>query len=213
MTWLNPRAARSVLQQPPEQAALRLLGAQLAGPDGVVVEIVEVEAYGGQGVDPASHCFGGPTPRNAPMFGQVGHLYAYLSYGIHTCLNVVAHEGAAEGAVLLRAARVVAGQDLAHRGRDHLAARELASGPGRLGTTLGFELSASGVDLLASSALRVRRSPSGPVQTGPRIGISAAKETPWRFWLDTDEVSGSRRRLPKSMGGHQEAGTAGPLAT
>ncbi|MDQ2757046.1 MAG: DNA-3-methyladenine glycosylase, partial [Actinomycetota bacterium] len=80
---------------------------------GVTVRLTEVEAYGGQGSDPGSHAFRGPTVRTAPMFGVGGVAYVYFTYGMHWCLNLVTGPaGRAEG-VLLRAGEVVVGHDLA----------------------------------------------------------------------------------------------------
>lgn len=135
-------------------AAPRLLGAVLRreSPEGTVgILLTEVEAYRG-GMDPGSHAFRGMTPRTAPMFAEAGRLYAYFTYGMHTCLNiVVGREGEAE-ACLLRAGRVVEGADLARSRR--AAARsatakplrdvELARGPASLVRALGAELADSG---------------------------------------------------------------------
>lgn len=180
--WLSTDEARELLAQPSHRSAPRLLGGEITGPDGVVLRVVEVEAYG-SGDDPASHAHRGPTARNGAMFGVVGSLYAYRSYGIHTCLNIVSHPSGSAGGILLRAGEVVAGHSAAVRGREHLSLVQWASGPGRLGTALGYPLSDSGRELLVADLLRIRRSAASDIATGPRVGISRAKEQPWRFWL------------------------------
>jgi len=194
MTALAIQQARAALAQSPQIAAQRLLGAQLHGSDGVIVRLVEVEAYGSVGEDPASHVYRGPTTRNEAMFGPVGSLYAYRSYGIHVCLNVVAHEEGAAGGVLLRAGQVVANPEEARRGRPHLAAKQLASGPGRLGEAVGYSVADAGMDLLAAGVLQLPAQPVSEVTSGPRVGISKAVDQPWRFWITgAEEVTRYRR--------------------
>ena len=194
---------RSQLTRHPATVAPLLLGAELYGPDGVIIRIVEVEAYGGPGEDPAAHSYGGKTPRNEAMFGPPGSLYAYLSYGIHTCLNIVSHEDGTAGGVLMRAAQVVRHPDTARRGRSHLTSRQLASGPGRLGEAIGYSVSDSGTDLLAADLLKLPQELAPKIKSGPRIGISKATERPWRFWIgDADEVTRYRRgKVPESSVG------------
>ncbi len=187
---MTPDEARLRLSRHPLQAARLVLGSELVVA-GVRARIVEVEAYGspadGPWPDPAAHTYPGPTPRNDVMFGPAGHLYVYLSYGIHTCINVTAGPDGTGGGVLMRAAEIVDGVDLV-RARRGVRDRDerLAAGPGRLGQALGITLADKGVDLLAPDAgigLRIaaRR---GPVAAGPRIGISRAVDLPWRLWLE-----------------------------
>jgi DNA-3-methyladenine glycosylase len=103
----------------PVGAAQRLLGATLTG-RGVTAMIVEVEAYGGvpdgPWPDAAAHSYRGPTGRNTVMFGPPGRLYTYRSHGIHVCANVVCGADGVAAAVLLRAAAIETGLDVASRG-------------------------------------------------------------------------------------------------
>jgi len=116
-----------------------LLGATITG-RGVTLRITEVEAYSGP-TDPGSHGHRGPTPRNRHLFGPPGTLYAYRSYGIHTCVNVVSGPAGTSSGSLLRGAEVVEGIDVA-RGRrgPSVADVALARGPGNLGGALGAVL-------------------------------------------------------------------------
>lgn len=168
----------------PLAVAPRLLGASLSH-DGVTVQITEVEAYGGVGEDPGSHAFRGQTARNAVMFGEVGHLYVYFTYGMHWCANIVVHEEGEAGAVLLRAGAVVDGIDRASRGRS-LPLHRLASGPARLAVALGLDgghngISVEGMLTLPQSALEF--------DTSPRTGVAGeGAMRPWRFHLRDDRT-------------------------
>ena len=170
---------RELLRAHPLTIAPTLLGARLTHA-GVSVRITEVEAYGGVGEDPGSHAFRGPTRRNQVMFGEVAHLYVYFTYGMHWCANVVAHEDEQAGAILLRAGEVLAGHELARRGRD-LPHHRLASGPARLATALGLTGVQDGLNLVG--LFEVTSTPSAWMST-PRTGVSGSGAgQPWRFHL------------------------------
>lgn len=187
-------------------AARLLLGCWLvaerpAGP--VVVRLVEVEAYRGAD-DPAAHSFRGRTPRNAVMFGPPGRLYVYFVYGMHFCANVSCLPDGEPGAVLLRAGEVVSDPDVArsYRPTAHTDA-ELARGPARLAALLGLHREHNGVDLTDPvSPVRLLAGdpvPPGRIRTGPRVGVAAAQDLPWRFWLHgSPAVSAYRRHKPSA---------------
>ena len=83
------------------------------------------------------------------MFGPAGFLYVYFVYGMHWCCNVVCGPDGEPSAVLLRAGRVVAGEELARARRPAArSATELARGPARLASTLGLVGTDTGADLL-----------------------------------------------------------------
>ncbi len=207
MVWATKTVVRIVscdLSRPGVEVAPLLLGTILTSDIGgrrVSVRVVEVEAYGGPGEDPASHAHHGMTPRNTSMFGPPGTCYIYRSYGIHWCLNVTIGPVGHAAAVLLRAGQVVAGFDVARErrlppsGRPSLA-RDLARGPGRLTQALGVTGSLDGSDLLdPGNPLRLTSldEPATEYLRGPRVGISRAADRPWRFWLpDEPTVSAYR---------------------
>jgi DNA-3-methyladenine glycosylase len=195
----SPALDRSWFDRPAIQLARLLLGARLvhetdAGRVGG--RIVEVEAYRGP-EDRAAHSSHGRTARNAVMFGQPGHLYVYLIYGIHHCLNVVAGPGDKPEAVLIRALALDEGIDLARRRRgEGVPDRRLASGPGNVGQALGIDRRLNGVDLLGGPVRVEPRVGAAPrVSRGPRVGVAYAglwAARPLRFWI-TDDIHVSRR--------------------
>lgn len=183
----------------PVFAARRLLGAELTG-RGVSAVVVEVEAYGGPPDGPwpdaASHSFRGPGGRNLVMFGPPGYLYTYRSHGIHVCANVVCGFDGVAGAVLLRAAAVSAGADVAGRRRGPaIRPAALARGPGNLCSALGITMEDNGIDLFDDdSPVRLTLSEEVPSVDGPRVGVSKAADRRWRMWLaGRGEVSAYRR--------------------
>src|SRR5580693_3064683 len=142
----------------------------------VAVELTEVEAYAGAS-DPASHAYRGKTARNAVMFGPPGHAYVYFTYGMYFCVNLVCLGNGSASAVLLRAGRVIEGEELARarrtgvprgvrgarggredgesprasgqspREKREVSFRDLARGPARLCQALDIDRSLDGADV------------------------------------------------------------------
>jgi DNA-3-methyladenine glycosylase len=151
--------------------------------------LTEVEAYLPAG-DPASHAARGRTRRNAPMFGPAGHLYVFLSYGVHSLLNFVCDQDGVGSAVLLRSYEplVLASEAVSGPG---------AVGPGAIGRALGVTLDMSGLALGGESEvfaiddgarLRVGR-------TG-RVGISRGGDLPLRhYMIGSRYISGPARMI------------------
>jgi DNA-3-methyladenine glycosylase len=145
--------------------------------------IVETEAYRGEN-DPASHAYPGRTTRNSLMFGEPGHAYVYLSYGVNWCLNVTTEREGRPGAVLIRSMLATDGLDEMKRNRGLAAMKHLVDGPGRLTQALGVDKSLNGEDLVSSDRLFIEAGVrSGRVEIGPRVGISRGTEYRWRYRL------------------------------
>jgi DNA-3-methyladenine glycosylase len=177
---------RSALELAPE-----LLGMLLShdAPDGRVAgEIVEVEAYLGP-EDLAAHSARGRTARNAVMFGPPGHLYVYLVYGIHHCINVVCGPGGKPEAVLIRGAALSEGVEAARARRGPVADERLAAGPGNLGLAFGIGRALDGADLVSGPVRIGPRVAEPPIAARPRIGVGYAQEwaeRPLRFVVPGD---------------------------
>ncbi len=167
--------ARSVHHVAPD-----LVGATLVV-DGVGGRIVEVEAYDGD--DPASHGYRGKTARNRSMFGPPGHAYAYRSYGIHWCLNLVCGEEGRAEAVLVRALEPTLGVETMRKRRGVDDVRLLCSGPGRLCQALGITREHDGLPLDRPPFAVFPANAHVSVVRGPRIGITRATDVPWRYAL------------------------------
>jgi DNA-3-methyladenine glycosylase len=172
--------------------------------DRTVGRIVEAEAYGRE--DPGSHANRGQTPRNSPMFEEPGHAYVYFTYGMHFCLNAVAHTPGVPGAVLLRAVEPLEGIELMRARRGSVRDRDLARGPGRLTQAFGLHRDHNRLDLTRPPlyVCAGERYPEGAVAAGPRIGLGSTQDgRAWRFhvtgspWVSkgpTGVGAGVRRR-------------------
>jgi DNA-3-methyladenine glycosylase len=187
----------------PVEAARRLLGAARVGRE-VSAMIVEVEAYGGPPDGPwpdaASHSFRGRRGRNTVMFGPAGRLYTYRSHGIHVCANVVCGYDGVAGAVLVRAAAVESGLEIASNRRgDTVRPAALARGPGNLCSALGITMDDNGIDLFdPRSPVQLRLAVEHTAAEGPRVGVSQAADRPWRFWLAGRPEVSLYRRSPRA---------------
>ena len=197
------------LENPSDVAAPLLLGCTLTRiitlngeKHKLVARIVETEAYDQD--DPASLAFGGPSERNAAMFGPAGHLYVYVSYGMHHCCNVVCGpEGFGsgclvraveplEGVEVMRKLREAgrAGKEQAERARKHpLKLRDLTNGPGKVCAALGIDKELYGHELTVEP-LVLEFAPLLPGETigrSPRVGISKNIEAQKRFFIEGNE--------------------------
>ena len=186
-----PHLAPRLFAQSSAVLAAQLIGMTLLV-DGVGGIIVETEAYAMD--DPASHSFAGSTKRNAAMFGPVGHAYVYRIYGMHWCLNLVCGEPGS--AVLIRALEPTQGIGTIIGQRGLADPHLLCAGPGRLAQALGVTAALDGAALDAPPFELLPAAAAPSIAIGPRIGITKAAETPWRFGL-----KGSRflsRRFPEN---------------
>jgi DNA-3-methyladenine glycosylase len=142
--------------------------------DGLILgRIVETEAYVGEH-DLACHARAGRTSRTDPMYGEPGHAYVYLIYGIHQMLNCVCGPGSAANAVLLRAVEPVP-ESLPWLHRS-------GRGPGNLCKAFGVERGHNRDDLCDAGAElfigpRALSRPKPKIVRGPRVGVDYAG--PW----------------------------------
>lgn len=194
------------LENPSDVAAPLLLGCTLTRTitlngekHKLVARIVETEAYDQD--DPASHAFGGPSERNAAMFGPAGHLYVYVSYGMHHCCNVVCGPDGFGSGCLVRAVEPLegvgvmrelreagrAGKKQAERARKHpLKLRDLTNGPGKVCAALGVDKGLYGHDLTVEPLVLdfAPLLPGETIGSSPRVGISKNIDAPKRFFIE-----------------------------
>jgi DNA-3-methyladenine glycosylase len=144
--------------------------------------ITEVEAYGGSD-DAASHAARRQTPRNTVMFGPAGVLYVYFTYGMHHCANIVTGAVGDAQAVLLRGVEPLEGVEAMRLRRPNARRdRYLANGPGKLCAAFDLDLRHNGLELTKGpiGIFDDGTTPAGAV-IGPRVGITKAVDTPWRW--------------------------------
>jgi DNA-3-methyladenine glycosylase len=177
---VSPRLQQDFFARSVHDVAPELIGATLLF-KGVGGVIVEVEAY--HHTDPAAHSFRGQTPRNAVMFGPPGYAYVYRSYGIHWCVNFVCEPSGSASAVLIRALQPTAGLATMRRRRGLADERLLCSGPGRLCEALAITDKHNGLALDRPPFELHARTGTVDVAIGPRIGLTKAVDSPWRYGL------------------------------
>jgi DNA-3-methyladenine glycosylase len=179
---------RRFFSRPAEVVAPELIGCLLVRrqPSGALLwgVIVETEAY-----------------------TQDGQFYVYRCYGIHHCVNVVTDRAEWASGVLLRAAALPAGPE------------RQASGPGLLARCFGIEQHHDGQGACGEGPLWLAPRPSflqallspapnapsadAPLRQDRRIGISAAVDQPWRWYLGL-----SRSVSRRAQGDRQPASAA-----
>ena len=189
--WPGAPLSRAFFDRDAPTVAPQLLNKILAAADGRSGRIVEVEAYVGA-MDPAAHTYRGKTPRNATMFGPSGHMYVYFTYGMHWCCNCVCGPEGEGSGVLIRALEPLHGIEQMRAARPRIVSdRDLCRGPARLTQAMGINGRQNGIDLVSAvdgyTVIDDGVAPPPNLVGGPRIGISFAKDFPWRW-----TVRGSR---------------------
>lgn len=152
---------RSFYARPTVEVAQALLGCVLEY-SGRAGRIIEVEAYLPDG-DEAAHAWRGRKARTEVLFGEPGHAYVFLNYGIHHCLNVVAEPVGTPGCVLIR------------------GVEGLGNGPGKLTREAGITLAENGCDLTRGPIFIRRGAPPTSIEATERIGISRSAHLVLRF--------------------------------
>lgn len=156
-------------QKPAPAVARNLLGKVIVRKFGnkiFRVVITETEAYLGSR-DLASHARFGKTKRNLAMFGDGGHWYVYLVYGMHWMLNVVTEEDGSPSAVLIRSGIIIGSKPAAINGPAKIAKRLRISG------SLTGKLASKNSGLWVEDwGIKI-----GTIKKSPRIGVDYAG--PW----------------------------------
>lgn len=177
---------RRFYERDPRRVAVDLLGCVLVHEtsEGIASGVVvETEAYLCTD-DPACHAYRGPDMRNRTIFGGPGLAYVYLSYGIHTMVNVNCEEEGKGSAVLIRALNPLEGTELMAERRGKL---DLCTGPGKLTQALGIKMYQDGHDLTRDPlTIRWGELPEGEIVSTTRIGISRGTELPYRYLVTSD---------------------------
>ena len=182
-----PKLNQSFFQQPTVALAKHLLGCRLVhvlGSEIVSGIIVETEAYLWKD-DPACHAAIGETKRNRIMFGPPGCLYVYSIHN-RTCMNIVSEKVGRGAAVLIRAIEPTHGIECMSRLRPVPKLRDLTNGPGKLCQSFGIGMNLNGELLVKNETIWLESTDSRlsfQIRSAPRIGISQAKELPYRFFV------------------------------
>ena len=149
----------------------------------VAAIITEVEAYDGP-LDKASHAHKGVTKRNAVMFGEAGHWYVYLCYGIHEMLNITTGPEGYPAAILIRGVVLDFPADsyssiLPARPKSDAGGQNTRIvGPGRVTKFLGITRACTGKSANRKTGLWIEDRgvviPKSAIKRSPRVGVTYA---------------------------------------
>lgn len=167
---------RDFYDQPTVRVARELLGCFLVRKyRGKILRarITETEAYRGE-YDLACHASRGRTGRTEIMYGQAGHAYIYLVYGMHQMINVVTEKKDFPSAVLIRAVGL--------EGK-----KPALNGPGKVTKFFHIDKTLNGHDLTHGEKLWLecpKNKGKLKIIRSPRIGVDYAghcKAWKWNF--------------------------------
>ena len=117
-------------------------------------------------------------------------MYIYLSYGIYHCVNIVTGKKNWANGVLLRS--------LAIKGEDE----RIASGPGLLSKRFGLNMNHNNLLLSPENNFWLTKGENckklGRIVQTTRIGISQAKDIPWRWYLESSRSVSKRVKGDKT---------------
>lgn len=175
---------RSFYRRDTLKVAQDLLGCFLVRKIGkkiIKAAITDVEAYIGE-EDLACHASRGRTPRTEIMYGQAGHAYVYMIYGMYFCLNIVTGKKDFPAAILIRGIKI---KDLDYK---------KTSGPGKLTGFLKIGKKLNGWDLTKGEKLWIEKGikvDKKDIKKAKRVGIDYAKHCRhylWRFYLPPHQL-------------------------
>lgn len=179
----GPVLSSSFFEGDPVACARELVGTELIWGtcSGIVVE---TEAYLTL-YDEACHTFTRPSARAFVERNMPGAVYIYLNYGVHWMLNVLVKGiDIRSGLILIRALEPRRGLNLMKSRRGVVDPLRLCSGPGKLAQALNITDRHHEMNLCSDSRYCFRATEvKVPVAADSRIGISRARDFPWRFTL------------------------------
>jgi DNA-3-methyladenine glycosylase len=151
--------------------------------------ITETEAYIGE-KDLACHAAKGRTKRTEIMYGEAGHAYIYMIYGMYYCLNVVTERVDYPAAVLIRGVKPF----VTFRAKGYIDKELLnnlvLNGPGKVCRCFKINRNLNGWDLAKGEKLWIEpgiKIKLSQVNKSKRIGIDYAQHSRhylWRYYLE-----------------------------
>lgn len=156
--------------------------------------ITETEAYIGED-DLACHASKGRTPRTEIMYGEAGHAYVYMIYGMYHCLNIVTENKGFPAAVLIRKIANASKFEAKRNEWIEIKSAPKLNGPGKLCKFFQIDRKLNGVDMTKKGKLWIasprlvrhgrkycKKVSSRQIQSSKRIGVDYAQHCKNYLW-------------------------------